>query len=67
VISSRPIRASLSVTIAVIVCVPSERVRAIVAPVPSAPSRLDDHCTRLEMSPSFASVALACRVTVSPT
>jgi hypothetical protein len=66
VICSEPVKLSWSVAEAVIVWVPSERVRVIVAPVPRLPSRLDVQWTEAPRSPSTVSVAVAWRVAGSP-
>ena len=58
---------ALSVTVAVIVCVPVESVLAvIVRPVPSAPSRLEVQAIVAERSPSSVSLAEPAKVTGAP-
>ena len=65
-ICSEPVKPSWSVAEAVIVWLPSESARVIVAPVPRLPSRLDCQWTDAPRSPSTVSVAVAWRVTMSP-
>jgi len=58
------VRPVLSVTVAVIVCVPDESpLVVIVPPVPSAPSRLEVQAIAEARLPSSASVAVAVKVT----
>ena len=57
----------LSVTVAVMVCVPVESALAvIVRPVPSAPSRLEVQAMVAERSPSSVSLAEPVKVTAAP-
>src|SRR2546430_11251836 len=57
----------LSVTVAVMVCVPVESVLAvIVRPVPSAPSRLEGQAIVAGRAPSSGSLAEAPKVTGAP-
>src|SRR5207245_10599125 len=60
------VRPTLSVTEAVIVCVPDESALVvIVPPVLSAPSRLDVQAIAVARLPSSASVAVATKVTAA--
>src|SRR5262249_47118075 len=61
-----PARPPASVTLAVTVCRPSDSVAVTEGPVPSAPSRLDDHRMRAPRFPSCASRALPANVNATP-
>ena len=67
VIVARPVLLALSVAAAVIVWMPVESVlTVIVAPVPSAPSRLEVQTIREVRVPSSTSVAVPVKVTAAP-
>ena len=61
-----PVRPPLSVTAAVIVCVPTDSVRDRLPPVPNAPSRFDVQVSAVVRLPSCVSLAVPVKVTAVP-